>query len=183
MSQKPNSRRWKKVVQIVIGCILALDAILIYVNWSAANSAPQAQQLERINLTTKARQYGADVVRGQSIAEKLPQVAKDCDSFYRQQLLPATTGYSVVIADIGEMSREAGVDTSGVAFKSAPLKDRGLNEVAITAIVQGDYPGVIRLLDAMEHSPHFYVLDSLTLASVAEGTIRLNLTMRTYFRT
>jgi type IV pilus assembly protein PilO len=183
MSQKHNSRRWKKAVKIALGCVLALDGVLLYVNWGSAGSAPQALELQRANLFTKAREYAADVSRGETIKAELPQVQAQCNSFYEKDLLPASTGYSVIIADLGQMARDAGVQTAGIGFTQTPVKDRGLNEVEIAATVQGDYSGLIRFLNAMENSRHFYVLDSLVLGSQVSGSIKLNLQLRTYFRT
>jgi type IV pilus assembly protein PilO len=183
MIQKSNSRRWMKAVKIALACVLGADGILLYVNWRTASSAPQAQELERINLAAKARQYAADVSRGEAIKKDLPQVQAECNSFYEKDLLPGSTGYSAIIADLGQMARDAGVQTGNIGFTQTPVKDRDLNEVAIAATVQGDYPGLIRLLNAMENSRHFYVLDSLALASETSGAIKLNLVLRTYFRT
>jgi hypothetical protein len=56
-------------------------------------------------------------------------------------------------------------------------------QVDITTAVEGNYEGLIQFLDKLEHSDNFYVLDSLALASSREGKLRLNVSLRTYFRT
>jgi Tfp pilus assembly protein PilO len=183
MSQKSASRRWKQAVRICLACVLALDAFLLYVDWRASNAAPQAQVQERDRLALRAKLLRADVTLGETIEKQLPTIQKSCDSFYRQRLLPDSTGYSVLVADLNHMFKDAGVETSGVNFRPSPVKDRNLSEVVITSTVQGDYQGLIRLINALERSPHFYVLDGLTIASESSGTIRLNLSLRTYLRT
>lgn len=183
MRQKPNSRRWKQAVKICLAFVLALDALLVYEDWRASNAAPQAQAQERDRFALKARQLRADVTLGKTIESQLPVLQKQCDSFYQQRLLPDSTGYSVVVADLNRMVKEAGVETNGVNFRPSQVKERNLSEVVITATVQGDYRGLIRLINALERSPHFYVLDGLTLASESSGTIQLSLSLRTYFRT
>jgi type IV pilus assembly protein PilO len=183
MNRKPNSRRWKQVVRICLACILALDAFLLYVDWRASSAAPQAQALERDRLARTARLLSADVTLGRSIQKQLPATQKQCDSFYQQYLQPDSTGYSVLVADLTEMVKNAGVESTGYGFRPSKVKDSRLTEITISTTVQGDYQGLIRLLNAMEHSRHFYVLDSLTFASEASGTIKLNLLLRTYFRT
>src|SRR6266404_4339286 len=60
---------------------------------------------------------------------------------------------------------------------------RGLMEIDIITAVEGDYASLVNFLDKLEHSDHFYVLDSLSLASSNAGKIRLNIQLRTYFRT
>lgn len=56
-------------------------------------------------------------------------------------------------------------------------------QVDIATSVEGDYDSLIQFLNKLEHSDNFYVLDSLTLASSSAGKLRLNLQLRTYFRT
>ncbi|MGH9781005.1 MAG: type 4a pilus biogenesis protein PilO, partial [Candidatus Acidiferrales bacterium] len=109
-------------------------------------------------------------------------VGKECDAFYQSNLLPASTGDLAVISDIGQIGKETGVQIGVVGLHETAVKDRGLSEVKISAAVQGNYQSLIRLINSLEHSPHFYVLDGLTLASETSGNIRLNVSLRTYFR-
>jgi hypothetical protein len=56
-------------------------------------------------------------------------------------------------------------------------------EVDIATAVEGDYDSLVQFLNKLEHSENFYVLDSLALASSSLGKLRLNVQLRTYFRT
>jgi hypothetical protein len=50
-------------------------------------------------------------------------------------------------------------------------------------VVSGDYSSVVRFVNNLEHSDTFYVLDGLALAANGSGgQLRLNLQLRTYFR-
>ncbi|HEV2287629.1 MAG TPA: type 4a pilus biogenesis protein PilO [Candidatus Acidoferrales bacterium] len=182
MSGKNKSRRWKLAIKIALGCILTMDVALMVVSWQAAGEQPQVQKTERDRLAARAKLLSADVEKGKKIEKDLPDVGKECDSFYQSNLLPESSGYSTLVADLGQMAKNAGVQTSGVSFKEQTVKDRGLNEVTITAAVQGDYQGLVRLINELEHSSHFYVLDGLTLASESSGTIKLQVALRTYLR-
>ncbi|HKV29210.1 MAG TPA: type 4a pilus biogenesis protein PilO [Candidatus Acidoferrales bacterium] len=182
MTSRNNSRKWKLAVKIALACLLVLDGALIFANVRIANEAPQSQALERNHLAEKDKLLAADVAEGKAIEKHLPDVGKECDAFYRTNLLPASTGYSTVISDLGQMGKDAGVQIGGVGFHETAVKDRGLSEVQMSAAVQGNYQSLIRLINSLEHSPHFYVLDGLTLASEASGNIKLNVTLRTYFR-
>jgi hypothetical protein len=56
-------------------------------------------------------------------------------------------------------------------------------QVDISTAVEGDYDNLVQFLNKLEHSDNFYVLDSLTLAPSTVGKLRLNMQLRTYFRT
>lgn len=183
MNRRSNSRKWKLAVMIALGCVLAADAALGVISWNAASESPQAQAQKLAQLTRTARLLSADVQKGQAIQKRIPELASECAGFYQRDLLPASSGYASVIADIGQMSRAAGVQSSGLKLSEEQIKDRGLEEIRISSAVEGDYPALIRLLEALERSPHFYLLDELGLSSQKSGTIKLDLKLRTYFRT
>jgi hypothetical protein len=70
-----------------------------------------------------------------------------------------------------------------ISFHQHTADARGLMEIDISTAVEGDYESLVNFLDKLEHSDHFYVLDGLALASSTAGKIRLNIQLRTYFRT
>jgi Tfp pilus assembly protein PilO len=182
MTPRNNSRKWKLAVKIALACLLVLDGALIFANVRIAGEAPQSQAQERNRLAQKEKLLATDVAKGQAVEKHLPDVGKECDAFYRSNLLPESSGYSTVISDLGQMGKDAGVQISGTGYHETAVKDRGLSEVQISAAVQGDYQSLIRFINSLEHSPRFYVLDGLTLASETSGAIKLNVTLRTYFR-
>lgn len=182
-SRRTNSRKWKLVVKIVLACVLAVDAALLIVNWRAASEAPQAQARERATLAEKVRILQADVQKGRQIEQHLPSLSKDCDDFYQRDLLPSSSGDTAVISDIGQMAKDAGVETSGLGLHEKEMKGRGLEEVEISGSIQGNYQSLIQLINDIERSPHFYLLDGLSLSSEKSGVVKLQVNLRTYFRT
>jgi hypothetical protein len=74
--------------------------------------------------------------------------------------------------------------SSGIAFHEKEVKGRGVVEVDISDTVEGDYPAIIQFINGLERSKYFYLLSDLKLGSASTGGgIRLNLELRTYFRT
>lgn len=183
MNTRQNSRRWKKAVEICLACVLVLDVILLYADWRARSAGPEEQIQRRTQLEQLSKLLAADVAKGNLVEKQLPLTQKQCDSFYEQHLLSSATGYSVILPEITQMARSSGVTASDVKFNSSQVKDRNLTQFEISADVQGDYQGLIRFINAIERSNHFYVLDGLTLASETSGGLKLNLSLRTYFRT
>jgi hypothetical protein len=75
---------------------------------------------------------------------------------------------------------------SDISFRQSQQRDRraprDIVEVGISATVEGDYASLVRLVNGLERSPNFYLLDAMALSSTSGGLIRLNLELRTYFR-
>jgi Tfp pilus assembly protein PilO len=177
------SKRAKTIIRVILGIVVAADIVLAGVNWqmSAANRSPQAE------LNVLKRQHGLmadDVKNAETIRATLPQIEQQCDTFFRQNFRPIGSGYSSVISDFGSLSRGAGLQAENLGFHQHEADKRGVTEVDMTSVIQGDYSSVVRFVNNLEHSDTFYVLDGLSLAASGSsgGQLRLNLQMRTYFR-
>lgn len=172
----------KQIVRWGLMVILALDVILLGVNYKL-NEGPRIapDEVKRLELLEKS--YRADNARLNKFRAELPTDEKQWDEFFTTHFRPAGAGYSAVSEDLGELSHSAGLHTDSISFHQHPPDARGLMEIEITTAVEGDYESLVNFLDKLEHSGHFYVLDGLSLASSNAGKIRLNIQLRTYFRT
>ena len=175
-------RTWKVVVGVALGMLLLADAALIFVIWQSSREGAESVRAQRDRLALQAKLLKADVERGEKIRASLPRIGKDCDSFYQDKFQSSGTGYSTIVADLGELTTKAGLKSSGLGFQQKEVKDHGVIEIGIKTSVQGDYPAIIRFISDLEHSKNFYLLDNLHLDSASSGGIRLNLDLRTYFR-
>jgi len=171
-----NTIRW------VLAVILVADAILIGVQWKL-NSSPHVQPTELNRLAMLEKQYRADNVRLERFKTELPADEKQWDEFFTTHFHPAGAGYSAISEDLGDLSRSAGLRSDTISFHQHTPDARGLMQVDITTAVEGDYDSLVQFLNKLEHSDNFYVLDSMALASSTAGRLRLNVQLRTYFRT
>jgi hypothetical protein len=175
-------QRRKTIVLWALIVIVGIDVLLGGVIWKL-NQTPRVptSELRRLDLLEKS--YRADNARLEKFRAELPADEKQWDAFFTAHFRPAGAGYSAISADLGGLSQSAGLRTDGISFREHNPDGRGLVEIEITTAVEGDYENVIHFLDKLEHSQNFYVLDSLALASSSAGKLRLNLQLRTYFRT
>src|SRR5580700_11725838 len=175
---------WKKYVTAALSLLFAVDIALAVFIWQGGREGPETKRRQRDRLELQAKLLKADVERGEIIKASLPQVGKDCDGFYKENFLPAPTGYSAVLAELTDITHKAGLKTSGVTFQQKELKGHGVTQVAMKTTVEGDYPALIQFIHALERSKNFYLLDNLTLASGGSTAgVKLNLDLRTFFRT
>src|ERR1700681_4093668 len=172
----------KSIVRWVLVVILGLDVILLTVNYRL-NQSPRIapDEIKRLDMLEKS--YRADNARLNKFRAELPADEKQWDEFFSPHFRPAGAGYSAVSEDLGQLSHSAGLRTDTISFHQHSPDARGLMEIEISTAVEGDYESLVNFLDKLEHSDHFYVLDGLSLASANGGKIRLNIQLRTYFRT
>ena len=183
---KPIILHRNNVIRWVLAAVLLADVLLIGVLWRL-NSSPHVQVSELSRLGMLEKQYRADNSRLERFKTELPADEKQWDEFFTTHFHPAGAGYSAISEDLGDLSRSSGLRSDAVSFHQHTPDARGLMQVDIATAVEGDYDSLVQFLNKLEHSDNFYVLDSLTLASAtgpgAVGKIRLNVVLRTYFRT
>lgn len=184
MSAKNSSWHTVKLLTtIALAILLLADIGLGIFLWRDSRQQPADLRAELAQLVRQSKERQGDVAYGTKIRAELPQVSRDCSKFYEDTFLQRTTGYSVVDADLASIAGKAGLRTSDTSFKENEMKDRSLTEVAISTSVEGSYASVIKFINGLEQSKNFYLLNDLHLASSNGGMIKLQLDLRTYFRT
>jgi Tfp pilus assembly protein PilO len=179
---KPEILHRNNAIRWVLAVILLADVVLIGVRLRIDSfSHVQPGDLNRLGMLEK--QYRADNTRLERFRSELPADEKQWDEFFTVHFHPAGAGYSAISEDLGDLSRSAGLRSDSISFHQHSPDARGLVQVDISTAIEGDYDSLIQFLNKLEHSDNFYVLDSLALASSSAGKLRLNVQLRTYFRT
>jgi hypothetical protein len=179
---KPKWRSWKKWMGIGLAVLLVADAGLAIFLWRSTRQDPVEMRAQRARLTIEAKLLRADIARGEKIRASLPQVRRDCDSFYQGSFLDPITGYSDIETDLDAIASKDSVKTTGFRFKQKEVKDRGVTEIVIGTTVDADYPALMEFINGLERSRYFYLLDTFLLTTGSSGT-HLDIGLHTFFRT
>lgn len=174
--------------RVILGgviCLLAADLALAGYSWQLA-SEPQTTPEQFAKLERQLKERQAPIARAEKIREDMPNTQRDCEKF-EAMLLPASSGYSSISSELGEIARKSGVSLQGTSFKPTAIPDRGLTEVAMESTIQGDYKNVILFLNGLQRSANIYEVESLRLAPQKENkgpanVIKVGLNLKTYFR-
>jgi Tfp pilus assembly protein PilO len=176
-----GSKSRKNAIRALIGLILLADIALIGWNWELASS-PSAPSNEVRILRNRRDVMAADIRRAEAIRLGLPAVETETTSFMQKDLHPTGAWSSTISNDLGALAKDSGLQITATHFRQKNIEKRGVDEITITITMQGAYPSLVSFINALERSNSFYLLDSLSLDSSSEGTLKLNLELRTYFR-
>ena len=171
---------------IIFGLVLLVvaDIALAFYGWNL--SAGRQPQDELAVLTRNRDLLRADITRAQEIRKKIPAIQEDCDQF-EQSLYPASKGYSSVSAELDSIASKAGLSLESSGFRQSEIKGRDLQQVEIEAVVDGSYSQVVHFLNGLQRSPNVYAVEALDAKADsvqgANGRVRVQLHIKTYFRT
>lgn len=180
MTQKPKYGR--SVITTIIAIVLLADVALAVVNWRLSLSPAASLDDQIRSMRREQDMLSIDRKNAANIRADLPAVQKQCDQFFQQELRPSEGGYSAILADLGTIARDSGLQISASRFKQKAVEKHGVEEISVGLSMEGAYPSLVSFINSLERSNNFYVLDSLTLESTQGGILRLNLDLRTYFR-
>lgn len=177
-------RSKKNLIRAALALVLLVDIVLIGLIWRMGTSPTGPKN----GLTLLRRQHAllaADVARGEKIQTELPEVRRQGTTFFNQDLRPLGSGYSALISDLGDLAKQSGLQAENFSFHQHDADKRGVVELDISTVVNGDYPSVVRFINDLERSDNFYVLQGLSLAATSTNAaqLKLNLELRTFFRT
>ena len=182
MIMKLTWQNWKGIARIALALLIVVDLCLVFFLWQSSREGAQSMGAQRDRLAIQAELLRADVERGERIRASLPQVGRDCDEFYSESFLNGAIGYSSIETDMDAIASKAGVRTTGLIFQQKAVEGRGVTEISIKTNVDADYPALIRYINNIERSKNFYLLDDLRLTSATAGSIKLDISLHTYFR-
>jgi len=181
-------RDFKRQKAIILGVLAALvlgDIAMAAYSVRMASSTVSPQH-EIATQTALLKLLAADVSRAREIQQAMPTTKADCERF-ENSLPSAGTGYSVISAELEDVSRKAGLQIASLSFHPKELAGNGITEVALDASVSGNYKSVVEFLNGLQRSKNHYIVDDLSLANdrSAQGgsaDVRVDLHLRSYFR-
>jgi Tfp pilus assembly protein PilO len=176
-----GSKSRKNAIRVIIGLILLADIGLIGVNWQLASAQGNPGDELRA-LRIRRDLMSADIRRAEAIRAGLPGVQTETASFMEKDLRPTSASSSTITDDLGALAKDSGVQLTTVHLKQKSIDKRGVDEITISITMAGAYPSLVSFINSLERSKNFYLLDSLSLDTGSEGTLKLNLELRTYFR-
>lgn len=179
--------REKRVLLIVLGVVL-LANILFFLTYRVRYQ----QRLEDLD----SRKVQAQAQLDQAIAHRngiqaqlaaYARVRHDIQTVYDERWSTQKERLSAIIVETERLAAASQLHPKAYSFSQEPQKDASLSAtvVHIAFNVQGTYQQVRRLINLIELSDEFMIIDQLSLATADEensGMISLTIRIKTLFR-
>jgi Tfp pilus assembly protein PilO len=182
--------REKRPLLIVLGVLLLANTIFFftyrvqYVNRLQDLDAKQEQTKARLQQAHRAR-----ITAEQQLAA-FKKVQSDLQVLYIKHWATPMERLTALIDEVKKLAAASHLEPPSYTFTSAETKSAsrgsvGATTVAIAFTVQGTYEEVRRLINLLELSDQFVIIDGISLASngvAADKTLTLSIRLKTLFR-
>ncbi|MGH9788218.1 MAG: GspMb/PilO family protein [Candidatus Acidiferrales bacterium] len=173
-------RRW-----IYWGLVVLMAAeVAAYVGWVRGLAERiEVDPATLMSFESEVTQRAAEVQRLRRVREQAPTAAPKLDAFAAERFWDEKEGYSRTLAELTEAARSSGVRVSATQYRENQLKERPeMLGVQLTTSVEGSYANLLRFMEELERSPHFYLVRDLNVATQRGGEVKLEMSLVTYFR-
>jgi type IV pilus assembly protein PilO len=152
-----------------------IAALLVFRPWGGSREELEQQA---VDLHRQVQQRQAAAARLRSIVGKVETARQAGDDFLKQHFTDQQIAYSTLLEELGQASREAGVQEREHSFVFEPVEGSDtLGVLKITANYQGSYADLIQFVNRLDRSKKFLIVESLT-ATPQQNAGVLNVNMK-----
>jgi type IV pilus assembly protein PilO len=112
------------------------------------------------------------------VADRLVTTKQRIHTFYATRI---PENYSKLALRVGQLGTNSGVRLSGIRYSQGP-PGIDLTEVSMEAGVSGEYPQIMRFVNALERDQVFFVIRAMSLNGQQGGVVDLRLRVSTWLR-
>lgn len=177
--------REKRLLLITVGVLLAINAIFFFtyrVRFAQRVSALDTVRVEAEKDLQRARQERLVAERA---LRSHGDVVRTIQTIYNEWWATPEDRLTPLILEMRDLATRSNLIPRAIFYdQSEAERGLGTESLAISFSVQGSYSQVRRLINLIEISSQFVIIDEISLSgqTAADSALRLNIRLRTLFR-
>ncbi|MGD0365243.1 MAG: hypothetical protein ABSC93_30535 [Bryobacteraceae bacterium] len=135
-------------------------ALLVFKPWGGS-----AEDLarEQVDLQQQLTSMHARLDRTKALVAKAERARKEGDGFLTEYTADRRTTFSTITAELDRVASESGMQPRPASYELDQVEGSDtLSQLNISAAYEGSYIGLTKLVNLLDKSPHFLIIESLT---------------------
>ena len=188
--------REKRVLLLILGVLLAANTFYFFTYRLRYETRLQDREQDLAQKEAELEQANASRVRAENTFQSYKQIEKDVQQVYDQHWATQEERFTALVAEVKRLALASSMTPTSYGFVKVAAADSdaaaaaqrrkrvqiGANEVGITFSVEGTYEQVRRLINLLELSRQFVIIDQVSLQTREGQVLTLNLRLKTLFR-
>jgi Tfp pilus assembly protein PilO len=135
-------------------------------------------------LSHRIGQRQRSVERMERQRERLEQQRENLVRFHDDILSDKFTKLTTIQREIRDLATQFQINPENISYTPDYVKDQELVNFGISFPLRGSYENLRQFIHRVESSPHFLIIDDITLSDAREGgvVLSLNIRLRTFFQ-
>lgn len=179
--------REKRVLLAILGVLLAANTVFFFTY--RLQYEQRLKELDDRRDQAEARLNGEHASRIQAERRLVAyrNISRDVENIYTRQWATENERLTALIAEVKRLAVASELVPKSISYtrvqpQVVSSKRTAAEVVSIAFSVQGNYQQVRRLINLLELSRQFIIIDQITLAAGQDQNLTLNLQLKTLFR-
>ena len=176
----------KRVLLIVLGVLLAANTVFFFTYRVQYKNRLQSLDERRHQAEEKLQQARAAKTAAEQRYASYQKIQADVQTIYSEEWSTETRRLTALIIEVKRLAVASQLVPKSYSFSRVEQKVKGAGvdarSVTIAFTVQGNYQQARRLINLLELSRQFVIIDQVGLSSADNQVLTLNLYLKTLFR-
>ncbi len=183
--------REKRVLLIILALVLAANTMFFFTYRVQYQSRLDTLDARLAQVESELDQARTARIRAEQTLQSYKKVENDVLEVFNEHWSTQQERFTQLFAEVMRLADASSMVPSSYSFKrgeakrisiGGPRQNLGANEVAITFGVEGTYDQVRRLINLLELSRQFVIIERITLSASEAQNLSLSLQLKTIFR-
>jgi hypothetical protein len=171
-------------LRILLGVLLVANLALAVVVFKPFGGSRLDLENQLAGLQAQVKQRQSNLQRIRLLATKVEKGRSEGESFISDAFLVRRTAYSTILSELVGMAKSTGIRPKEFSYIYQQIEgSEDLAMLTITANYEGTYADLVHLLNLIDRSPRFMILEYLQAAPQAStGVLMINMKVNTFVR-
>jgi Type II secretion system (T2SS), protein M subtype b len=163
----------RMLVRAGLGLLLAANLIAAAFAFHLIGVSPEALNLQLANSRAQLPAAQLMLKRSRLLTSNIGKGKTESENFLATYFSNRRYTFSTIINEITEVAKTSGMTRKETTFNSPdPIEGTDdLEMLSISVNFEGGYPQLVKLVNLLDRSPHFLIIESLQIASPPKGEI------------
>ena len=173
----------KIVVRAILGALLIanLIAAAFAFHLFGTSAEEMARQLEQARQQVRMQQNRLNQSR--ALAAKVQKARVEGGSFLTSYMTSRRKTFSTILGELDKTAEAAGIKAKEKSIQLEPVEGSdALSMMTVSANFEGSYANLLKLVNLLDKSPRFLIIENLQAAPMPTGILNINIKLDTFVR-
>lgn len=152
------------VMRALIGLLLVANLAMAIVAFKPFGGSADDLRKDQASLSAQLRQLQSNLEKSKQHVEKIKIARTEGDDFMSKYIMDKRSAPATMLDELSKAATDAGVRVLPATFAYEAIEGSDtLEMMSVGAPFEGDYAGLAKMVNALEKSDRFWIIDEMSL--------------------
>ncbi len=152
------------VMRVLIGALLAANLAMAVIAFKPFGGSADDLRKDQARLSAQLRQLQTSLEKSKQHVAKIEIARTEGDDFMSKYIMDKRSAPATMVEELSKAATDAGVRVLPDTFTYEEIEGSDtLQMMSVVAPFEGDYAGLTKMVNELEKSPRFWIIDEMSL--------------------